>query len=149
MEFFVTVLVFAVIWAWVEILRSKREFRAQNSALVHRVWTLEQELAHASPVPKPAPQPQPQPHVEVKPVAAPPVVPPPIPVFETAAPPEPHVAPPPPPPPPTPPPFEAPAPPKRKPATDWEALIGGNVLNKVGALLLVKASRMKDDEPSK
>ena len=191
MEFVVFLLVFALLWAWIEITRSKESFRQQLAVLSRRVWTLEQELHKASKVPAPQPVPAPtqQPvaapvhepvhHAEppVVPVAKPipefapafmetsmppvippppvvppaPVVPPvsihehtpppvppavphempePAPVFNTAAPPPRPV----PPRIPTPPPA---APAKPRGALDWEMLIGGNLLNKLGALVFV------------
>ncbi len=148
METVVFILVFAMLWAWIEIVRSKQTFREQISALTHRIWALEKQLENVRRAPAPQPAPAPAPPVPAVPppipaftpaaVVIPP--PPPIPVFATAAtaapppvPPRVHTPPPPPPPPPAPEPSLL----ERLGGNDWEALIGGNLLNKVGGLLLV------------
>jgi hypothetical protein len=163
MEAVVFVLVFVVLWAWIEIIRSKEAFKQQLATLMNRIWKLEKQMetlqsqpaTHRQPAPEPAHQsepvpaappipqpvfhapPPPVPHVEPAHVAppAPSVVhtPPPVPAFTASAPPlppppAPHVHMPPPPP-------ASPSP--RSAPVDWEALIGGNLLNKIGALLLV------------
>lgn len=164
MGFVVFLLVFAVLWAWIEIMRSKESSRQHLATLSRRVWTLEQELHTAPKAPAPAPQPAPAPAPHVEPpvvhtpapvhdfapafmeTAAPPPLPPPTPMKDA-----PVMHTPPPVPPPLPPPVPSfaapprihtpppppPEPPKPRTAQDWEALIGGNLLNKLGALLLV------------
>jgi uncharacterized membrane protein len=142
METVVFILVFAVLWAWIEIVRSRQSFRVQIADLTQRIFSLEKELrAGAQPRTR---EPQPVVHTP-EPVVQ---TPPPVPVFAAVATPPPApvpafvppVAPPPPPrpvvaPPLPPPPPPQPAPPKT--SQDWEALVGGNLLNKIGALLLV------------
>jgi hypothetical protein len=210
METVVFILFFVVLWAWIEIIRSREKAGAQNAALMKQVWTLQkqmenlhkalapepvQEPVHAAappPVPyaspetphvTPPPPPPPRVATQVAPPpllhafnatpATPPPPPPPLPADAANA-----ATPPPPPlhaftptpatppplhpaaagaatPPPAPPLHATPPPPPRVPAPpppppvlqpsflerlqgqDWEALIGGNLLNKVGALLLV------------
>ena len=59
MEGVVFILVLAVIWACVEILRSKRIFREEHAALMNRVWTLEKALTLVQKAPAPPPAPAP------------------------------------------------------------------------------------------
>jgi hypothetical protein len=151
METIVTILFFVVLWAWIEIIRSKQriqmlERQMQNApgAVAHAI---PQAIPHYTPPPPPPPLPTPPPPRPAAP-------PPPVPVFAAAAaaPPPPvfvHPAPPPiepaapemyTPPPAPPPPLPAEPEPSlldRLHGQDWESLIGGNLLNKAGALLLV------------
>jgi uncharacterized membrane protein len=155
MEAVVFVLVFVVLWAWIEIIRSRENFKDQAATLLNRIWKLEKQVeilqrgpgVHPSPVPssEPAPEhviytaPSPVPHAAPAVFVPSAPAPPPLPAFTaSAAPPAPaipttpHV-----PVPPPPPPRSYPTPAPRAAKTDWEAMIGGNILNKIGALLLV------------
>jgi uncharacterized membrane protein len=152
---FCVIVVLVVRWFW---LRDRlREMDERWSKLHERVWEfglrlerLEREQRSQSPEPAPAAA-EPRVEEKVKPVAqpAPPVVPTtptPVPV---AAPPVPKPAPVPVAARPAPMPVRAPlvpfmpppAGPPREPAParprDWEAILGGNLLNKAGVLLLV------------
>ena len=73
METVVFILVFVVIWAWIEIYRSKESYRTLNAALSQRVWSLEKHMENlqkallpesgqqpAQPVAHPAPPPVPR-----------------------------------------------------------------------------------------
>ncbi len=124
--------------------RSKtRELTERIRELTVRVYATEQALAalHAAPAQEPAPVsvqvPEPQPVREASPAVPAIDEPPPLPAWLTN---EPSAEPASPPPPPLPP---GPAPPPKPKWTDrfqgeeWEALLGGSILNKLGALILV------------
>lgn len=150
MEVVVFILVFVVLWAWIEIVRSKQAFGQQIQTLLQRVWTLEKQVEklrearveeRIHPVAH-EPAPQPAAHATPPPIPVTPVVP----EVTPAPPPAVHIAEPAPAfmeaaaPPPVPPRPRTPPPPAAKPARaarDWEAIIGGDFLNKIGALLLV------------
>lgn len=114
----VVILFFAVLAAWIAILIAQQKIRE----LMHRVWELEQrntDFSLSAPVPKEEPA-QPVMEVKVEPVPQPPPIPPPSPV-----------------PVPPPLPITPQIPQETRSPVEWEALIGGNILNKLGALLLV------------
>ena len=141
MEAVVFILIFVVLWAWIEIIRSKEAFRNQIASLVNRIYKLEKELESLRQGTRDAGSRlinrtrfrlrsrrrrscRCRPGLKY-------AVPPPIPAFAAASVSAPPV------PPPFTPPLPRPVPAQPKTSQDWEALIGGNILNKIGALVLV------------
>ncbi len=164
MEFLLFVVLIVLFIRWVMIrgrfteleekLRKLEEERidaSQIGALVARIYQLEQQLARGAIV-APAPLQQPEPVIQPEPqpvVASPPPLPtepPPLPVVLPELPPEPQPAIPAPLPEPPPPPVFVPQGPSladrmrdQMSGQEWEALIGGNLFNKLGALVVVIA----------
>lgn len=122
--------------------RSKtRELTERIRELTVRVYATEQALAalHAAPAPIPVPAhvPEPEPVRAASPAVPATDEPPPLPAWLTNEPPAEPAAPPPPPLPPGPPPLPKPKWTDRFQGEEWEALLGGSILNKLGALILV------------
>ena len=118
-------------WKIIRILDAQRAFDDRLMLVQGRCASLENEVraTRRAPVAEPPSEPAPAappPAPEPEPVLA---APPPLPVAAPAPPPLPAFAPP---------PVRQPAPPLiQKPSGGWEELIGGNLLNKLGALVLV------------
>ena len=163
--FLLFVILVAFIFAWKHMRSRMNEMDAQIARLTARLYTQEQNAARAAAAqpaapapetkPQPVPEPKPQPFYWAPPPPPPPVVKPepaPEPVQPVFIPPPPPAAPvvaPPPmriiPPAPAAQPVaaasvdtsaRATASPKRS-SEEWEAMLGGNWLNKIGALVLV------------
>ena len=136
------IIILLLLGAWIAIILSHQrisEQRDQLAKLTHRLWTLEHPAVAQTLVCPPEAQPSPvgQPILAAagfQPAPPPPTrhipQPPPIPAFTAPPPPPPPI-------PPIPPPPQPEAPRKPRSSQEWEALIGGNILNKLGALLLV------------
>jgi hypothetical protein len=143
MEFLVAVLFVVLIVGWL-VVRSRFNrleerlslmdlWEERTRILTVRVHALEARLGESAPAPPPTPEPVPEPVVEVRqePEPAPLVV---VPI---AAEPKPPAMPPPLPP------YVAPAPSwsdrlrQSFGNEEWEALVGGSILNKIGAVVLV------------
>jgi uncharacterized membrane protein len=136
-------IIIGLVTAWMVIFRSQSRISKQQkeiAGLMRRLWVLEQQ-GHAPAVVAKADVavvPVPQPVVAAAAVVAPTPVPPPVPVIaaqpvaaasQPGRPQKAMVYPTVPPP--------VPSPRKPRSSQEWEALIGGNIFNKVGALLVV------------
>jgi uncharacterized membrane protein len=122
MFLFLLTLAVIAIWIYQLVLSSRQrsarqQYEEEMRLLMHRIWILE-KAATAPPALQPAAPPLPEPVAAIADAAAPSIQP--------ERPPEPE-------------PERVQAPPvhERAPSQAWEAILGGNWLNKIGVLLLV------------